>query len=234
MNSTHDLSQPNPERNSQAKQAILHRLQRYQPVKPTKQAHSEKDGGDMTPAAKSPADQEGFLAKLQAAHTEVISTTGANWQEALAQDLSDKQIDPLLYAPGHSNNRSLTGLAEKGLELVKFDIPIEEIKDRMFNQIQAGLSHAVAGISDTGTLVLATGPDEPRTLSLVPEVNYMTVRASRLFPDLQTAMQTTHFAQLPTNMLLISGPSKTADIQQTLAYGAHGPKRLVVLFIQDN
>jgi L-lactate dehydrogenase complex protein LldG len=39
---------------------------------------------------------------------------------------------------------------------------------------------------------------------------------------------------LPTNALLVSGPSKTADIQQTLAYGAHGPKELVVLLIEEN
>ena len=38
---------------------------------------------------------------------------------------------------------------------------------------------------------------------------------------------------LPTNALLVSGPSKTADIQQTLAYGAHGPKELLVLILQD-
>ena len=39
-------------------------------------------------------------------------------------------------------------------------------------------------------------------------------------------------AGLPTNALLVSGPSKTADIQQTLAYGAHGPKELIVLMVQ--
>jgi len=38
---------------------------------------------------------------------------------------------------------------------------------------------------------------------------------------------------MPTNALLVSGPSKTADIQQTLAYGAHGPKELLVLILQD-
>ncbi|WPC72130.1 LUD domain-containing protein [Aeromonas hydrophila] len=38
---------------------------------------------------------------------------------------------------------------------------------------------------------------------------------------------------MPTNLLLVSGPSKTADIQQTLAYGAHGPSRLLVVLVED-
>ena len=40
-------------------------------------------------------------------------------------------------------------------------------------------------------------------------------------------------ANMPTNLLLVTGPSKTADIQQTLAYGAHGPKELVIVLIND-
>ncbi|MEI8631474.1 LUD domain-containing protein [Vibrio sp. PP-XX7] len=48
-------------------------------------------------------------------------------------------------------------------------------------------------------------------------------------------METQHWAAgMPTNALLISGPSKTADIQQTLAYGAHGPAELIVLILEEN
>ena len=55
-----------------------------------------------------------------------------------------------------------------------------------------------------------------------------------MFDNLHEAMHTQRWSEgLPTNALLISGPSKTADIQQTLAYGAHGPKELIVLILQD-
>jgi L-lactate dehydrogenase complex protein LldG len=55
-----------------------------------------------------------------------------------------------------------------------------------------------------------------------------------VFDNLHQAMHRQGWAGgLPTNALLVSGPSKTADIQQTLAYGAHGPKELLVLILQD-
>ena len=67
-------------------------------------------------------------------------------------------------------------------------------------------------------------------MSLVPPVHIVLLDASKIYNTFFEAQQAEGWANgLPTNSLLISGPSKTADIQQTLAYGAHGPKELVVL-----
>ena len=58
--------------------------------------------------------------------------------------------------------------------------------------------------------------------------------ASRLYAGLPAALRALSPPEdLPTNLLLVSGPSKTADIQQTLAYGAHGPKELVIVLVND-
>lgn len=71
-------------------------------------------------------------------------------------------------------------------------------------------------------------------MSLVPPLHIALLKASEVFDNLFEAMHTQGWAGgLPTNALLVSGPSKTADIQQTLAYGAHGPKELLVLILQD-
>ena len=76
--------------------------------------------------------------------------------------------------------------------------------------------------------------DEPRLMSLVPAVHFVMLDVTTIHSDLHAAMRDEGWAgQLPTNALLISSPSKTADIQQTLAYGAHGPKELVLLLIQE-
>jgi L-lactate dehydrogenase complex protein LldG len=91
-------------------------------------------------------------------------------------------------------------------------------------------------VADTGTLVLWPDADEPRTLSLVPPVHIAVLRASRLYASLPAAMAAllrTGGPGLPSNLLLVSGPSKTADIQQVLAYGAHGPKELVIVLVDD-
>ena len=69
-------------------------------------------------------------------------------------------------------------------------------------------------------------------MSRVPPVHIALFDASCLYENFYQAISQEGWANgLPTNSLLISGPSKTADIQQTLAYGAHGPKELIVLVI---
>jgi L-lactate dehydrogenase complex protein LldG len=67
-------------------------------------------------------------------------------------------------------------------------------------------------------------------MSLVPPVHFVLLDVATIHADLYSTLCTEGWSSgLPTNALLISGPSKTADIQQTLAYGAHGPRELVVL-----
>ena len=72
-------------------------------------------------------------------------------------------------------------------------------------------------------------------MSLVPPVHIVIVDGEKMYPDLSSLIKAEKWQdKLPTNVLLISGPSKTADIQQTLAYGAHGPKELIVLLLTDS
>ena len=63
-------------------------------------------------------------------------------------------------------------------------------------------------------------------------MHFVIVDANELHADFASLMTSQQWQdKLPTNVVLVSGPSKTADIQQTLAYGAHGPKALIVLLI---
>ena len=104
----------------------------------------------------------------------------------------------------------------------------------MFHQTPASLTGARAAIAETGTLVLWPDADEPRLMSLVPPVHIVLLDAGKIYNTFLEAMQAENWTDgLPTNALLISGPSKTADIQVTLAYGAHGPKELVVLLMGE-
>ena len=67
-------------------------------------------------------------------------------------------------------------------------------------------------------------------MSLVPGIHFVLLDVHTIYADLHDAMVSQAWSnRMPTNALLVCGPSKTADIQQTLAYGAHGPKELVVL-----
>jgi L-lactate dehydrogenase complex protein LldG len=72
-------------------------------------------------------------------------------------------------------------------------------------------------------------------ISLVPGIHFVLLDVNSIYADLHDAMLAQGWSsRMPTNALLVCGPSKTADIQQTLAYGAHGPKELVVLMRHSN
>jgi L-lactate dehydrogenase complex protein LldG len=92
----------------------------------------------------------------------------------------------------------------------------------------AGLSSADAALAETGTIVLTSGPGKSRLATLLPPVHIALVPTAVLTSDLFTWTQS-HNRQLPANLNFVSGPSKTADIEQTMAVGVHGPKRFVVI-----
>jgi L-lactate dehydrogenase complex protein LldG len=85
-------------------------------------------------------------------------------------------------------------------------------------------------VADTGAVVLWPTPHEPRLMSLVPPVHVAVLDADTIYNSMSEMMAAQNWADgMPTNALLISGPSKTADIEFTLVFGVHGPKELVVI-----
>src|SRR6202035_3300230 len=99
----------------------------------------------------------------------------------------------------------------------------------------AAVSHAFAAVAETGTLVLTSGPDNPTTLHFLPDVNIVAVRASEIAADFETAMARLRerfgAGAMPRTVNMITGPSRSADIEQTLLLGAHGPRKLHVIVV---
>lgn len=173
---------------------------------------------------------------IELAHAEVYSVSRGGWLQKLWEVLSAKQIGKLLVAPGTPHGaRAQAELPALGVDCPSYAQPIETWKAAMFNDTPASFTAARAAIAETGTLILWPDADEPRLMSLVPPVHIVLLDAASIYNTFHEAMLSEGWSQgLPTNSLLISGPSKTADIQQTLAYGAHGPKELVVLMIGED
>ncbi|MBN9510234.1 MAG: lactate utilization protein [Alphaproteobacteria bacterium] len=99
------------------------------------------------------------------------------------------------------------------------------------------LQHGFAGIAETGTLMLPTGPDRPATLNLLPESEIVVLRASRVVGAYEEAWDRLRAADggaMPRAVMLVTGPSRSADIESTLELGAHGPRRLHVVLVDDD
>ncbi len=98
-----------------------------------------------------------------------------------------------------------------------------------------GITGAFCAIAETGTLMTLSGPRTPATTSLLPETHIAVVRADRIVRGMEDAWQLlrdergTNF--MPRAVNFISGPSRTADIEQTLVLGAHGPYRVHVVLV---
>jgi L-lactate dehydrogenase complex protein LldG len=101
----------------------------------------------------------------------------------------------------------------------------------------ASVSHAFAAVAETGTLVLTSGPDNPTTLNFLPDVHIVVISASDVAADFETVMARLRArfgaGAMPRAVNLITGPSRSADIEQTLILGAHGPRKLHVIVVGE-
>ena len=99
------------------------------------------------------------------------------------------------------------------------------------------LTGAFAGIAETGTLMLTSGAERPTTLNFLPETHLVVLKARDIAGCYEDAWDRLRAAQdehaLPRTVNLITGPSRTADIEQTIQLGAHGPRRLCILLVDD-
>jgi L-lactate dehydrogenase complex protein LldG len=171
---------------------------------------------------------------MEAVRAEFLETTAAEWPRAVAAFAEAEGFRAIAYGPATEGGARLAAAwPEHGPRLVPFDRPIEECKRELFEEVDAGFTTTRGGIAETGGLILWPSPQEPRLLSLVPPVHLALFDTSRIHDSFWHAMRAEGWAErMPPNALLVSGPSKTADIEQTLAYGVHGPKRLVVVAVR--
>ena len=94
----------------------------------------------------------------------------------------------------------------------------------------AEISEAIYGLADTGSVVLAASPDEPRARSLLPEVHVSLLREDRILAGLDELFAAVG-DDLPSALAIVTGPSLSGDIEQKLAVGVHGPGEVHVVLL---
>ena len=163
---------------------------------------------------------ESFSRELMAVGGSVYVVQAAELTGRLAVFLRERSIEHIQMWAG------IPGLERD--DLADFD-PVAVFQP----QVQAGITGVLAGIAETGTLVLlAGGEDQPLNASLLPAIHIAVLPTSRLLTSLEQVMRLPQAASASATVL-ITGPSRTADIEMTLTIGVHGPKELHVFLVDD-
>ncbi len=116
--------------------------------------------------------------------------------------------------------------------LIKNIKDIEMFKERLF-KIDASITSTWGAIAENGSIILWPDKNEPRLMSLVPPIHIAILKAENIYASFSDVIQNEAWVnKTPTNAILISGPSKTADIELVLAFGVHGPKEQITIIVQ--
>lgn len=174
---------------------------------------------------------------LEAVRSEVHLVDKSVWVDAVKMELKKRKLASLLYSP----NTYLSADLENGFEseeegaprLSDFEVGIGNYKDQLFG-IDAAVTTTWGAIADNGSIIIWPTKDEPRMMSLVPPVHIAILKQSTIFNTFSEVVEKQSLAdKMPTNLILTSGPSKTADIELVLAFGVHGPKELLVFIVNE-
>lgn len=107
---------------------------------------------------------------------------------------------------------------------------------RAIDSDRASVTHAFGAVAESGTVIQISGPDNPTTLNFLPEAHIVVLEVKDLFASYEEAWSKLrdHLGegQMPRVVNMISGPSRTADIEQTIVRPAHGPKNMHVLIVR--
>lgn len=167
-------------------------------------------------------------------NTQVYVTDAAHWPDVLLDMLVKNSIKSLLIAPLDAKllpdelAADLHGrLMERGIEIC------EQPDDDALFRVEAALTGVTAAIAEFGSLVCTSSDREARGFSLIPPMHIALVPASRIRADLCDLFIGAGAKEPPAGVSLVTGPSKTADIEGVLVNGVHGPKSVHAICIRD-
>ncbi len=179
----------------------------------------------LTGAAVRPAVREDtlgcFVERATAAAAGVVRLTGAgDAPAATVRMLESHGLPPEIAVGADPALRSLPW-SEAGLRL----LPPGE------HPTNAAATRAIAAMAETGTVVLASGPDQPMLHNFLPDHHFVLLEAGDVVAHQEEVWQLVRGHGLPRALTFVTGPSRTGDIEFTLQLGAHGPRHLHILLV---
>lgn len=129
----------------------------------------------------------------------------------------------------------LSGLDREGLERIDHQVPEDDRKGHQssYESVDLGVTGAEAALAESGSVVLAHGPGKPRMASLIPDVHVALVHVSRVARTISDlARRHPEWVAATSNLVFVTGPSRTGDIELHLNLGVHGPRHVHVVMFQ--
>ena len=173
-----------------------------------------------------------FIERLSETHAEVRSCDAESMPQAVVDWMTDIGAQQQWVSQTSALGQQLWKRKPKDAVWVDPQAPMDQDRAQVFHDIGLAVTSSHSALFETGTIALIPDQHEPRTMSLVPPIHLVVVHVSSVVGRFEEWIRRYPACAEHTNVLMITGPSKTADIQQTLAYGAHGPKRLLVMVVE--
>ena len=182
-----------------------------------------------------PARGEGDQAHRVRVFTEMMQAVGGSVE--ILEDVNDVPHAVADYL----RNSNLPAHVRRGADPLLARLPwhrggaLEVAEGRAEGTDRASVTRAFAGIAESGTIIQVSGQDNPTTLNFLPEVHIVVLEASAIFASYEEAWTKLRAAfgdgVMPRTVNMISGPSRTGDIEQTIVRPAHGPKNMHVIIV---
>ncbi len=194
---------------------------------PVKSAPAESTPKEETaqltavPPYESPVDQ--FSRELKAIGGEFVPCDSASLGQHILNLLEKENIQAIqAWNAAHLPSGVLDFLQAKGIQVCHEPNP----------EVRAGITGVLSAVAETGTLVIPGEPGRPLTASLLPDIHIAILHAADIQKTISQALPSLRDHPTPVT-ILVSGPSRTADIEMTLSIGVHGPCRVVVFCLSD-
>ena len=176
-----------------------------------------------------------------AAQVELFESMAARVDTSFSQVAEAAQVPAAVAGYLAEHNLPLRAVMAPDARLDAYpwaDQPLLELRRGRAEDADAvGITAAFAGIAESGTIMLLSGPESPSTINLMPDSHIVVLRRSEIvgtYEEAWTALRQRLGDQvMPRTVLFVTGPSRTGDINQTLYLGAHGPRRVHIVLVGD-
>lgn len=193
---------------------------------------------DLEPALRQVDATADLLPRFAAAARRALIDTSvcgtSDWPAVAAAALAETSVRSVVLAPASLDPRFARRRDELVEALAARGIAVHEgFNDDTLFSVDAGLTGVLCAVAETGSLVCPSGSGCPRGVSLIPPALIAVLHADQIVPDLIDAFdRIAPRVEACSNVNLITGPSKTADVEGVLVTGVHGPGRVCAIVVQ--